>query len=60
MLSDGMKFLVNAIKMNATLEVLNIYDNRIESEDATSLVRAVKKHRKVFALFLDKCDRPGR
>ena len=48
-----MKFVVSNIKVNATLEVLDIDDNRTESEhDATSLVQDVKKHRRVTTLFL--------
>lgn len=54
--SDGMEFVVKAVKMNATLEALSIRDNHIESEnDAAFLVRTVSKHPKVGTLILEKC-----
>lgn len=55
--ADGIKFVVNAVKMNATLEALYIHDNHIESgNDAACIVRAVDKHPKVDRLTLENCD----
>jgi len=52
----GLAFVAKAVEVNATLEVLIITDNRIEApDDAVSLVRAVKQHRRLTDLSLKEC-----
>jgi hypothetical protein len=53
---DGMKFVIDTLKMNATLKLLVIDDNIIEHElDATSLAHAVNNHPTVNRFELMKC-----
>ena len=54
--SEGIEFAVNALEMSTTLACLSIYDNVIEAKnDAISLVRAVRNHPKLVALYLNNC-----
>ena len=53
---DGMKFAIDILKMNATLERLFIYNNVIEHEfDAASLAHTVSNHPTVNVLHVTRC-----
>ena len=54
--TDGINFVVEALKTNNLVENLGICDNIIQSDDeASSLINAVIKHPKVESLALNKC-----
>ncbi len=57
--SNGIRFLVDSLRMNATLEAM-CYEGDIDSRnDAMSLIDAVVKHPKCDMLILDECGLGG-
>ena len=53
---QGMRFAINALMLNATIESLYVVSNQLESKyDATSLCNIVMKHPRITALVLSRC-----
>lgn len=55
--SDGIRFVVDSLKTNATLELVSLRGSCIDSgNDAMSLIDAVVGHSKCDMLILDECE----
>ena len=49
-----MRGLAEGLKMNATLQELDLYDNAIQDEGAISLAEVLRGHKSIARVFIGK------